>query len=385
MRVGLYLGLVQWLFALTWTIYVAFLPQLAAGAGIGRKWVIWILMLDQFLFAVMDLGLGIAFDRVAAGMRRLSGAIVMVSALSCLAFLLLPQTSSATPLIALIVVWSLTSSALRAPPMVLLAKYAPPAQTPWLAQLSLLGLGVAGPCAPLLTGIHRAVHPRAPFALASVGLLAAVLGLSWCERRLSGVPAPGSAPASAGAAVWGGGLVGAVLLLALGFQVHTSLNSAPAFARLAAPQEMVYLLPLIWVAFSLAIATVSALTRRFGAAPVLLAGALLGSAALAYSGLATQLGGLIAAQLAAGVAWALVVGAAVPAAIAAGRSGAEGRNTGLVFSALAVAAVVRLAMVAAELNKSPDAAGLLLWLPAALWAAAALLCAFLRRSAPSQP
>jgi len=57
MPAGLILGLVQWLFALTWTIYVVFLPQMAASAGIERKWVIWLLLLDQALFALMDLGL----------------------------------------------------------------------------------------------------------------------------------------------------------------------------------------------------------------------------------------------------------------------------------------------------------------------------------------
>ncbi len=83
MGAGLYLGLVQWVFALTWTLYVAFLPQLAAGAGIERKWVIWLLLFDQLLFTLMDLALGLAADRVAAGMRRLSGPIVMVTAVSC--------------------------------------------------------------------------------------------------------------------------------------------------------------------------------------------------------------------------------------------------------------------------------------------------------------
>ncbi len=44
MRTGLYLALVQLLFTVTWTIYVAFLPQLAA-AGIPKERVLWILRL----------------------------------------------------------------------------------------------------------------------------------------------------------------------------------------------------------------------------------------------------------------------------------------------------------------------------------------------------
>jgi MFS family permease len=377
MRAGLYLGLVQWLFAATWTIYVAFLPQLAAGASIDRKWVIWLLMLDQLLFAVMDLAMGVAADKVAAGMRRLSGWIVMITAASCMAFLLLPQTGSAALLLVLVVIWSVTSSVLRAPPMVLLSKYAPPAATPWLAQLSLLGLGLAGAFAPLLTTSLRGLDPRAPFALASIGLLIAVLGLRWAERVLD----TGSAfakPPSAGneARAWGAGLVTAVAMLAVGFQIHTGLNSTPAYQRLGTPELMGYLMPLFWVGFTVAIVLVGALVRRIGAGRVLVFGALFGAVALAGVGWARQLPLLVAAQLAAGAAWALVVGCAVPAAMAAGRTGREGRNTGLVFSALAVAAFLRLSLVATEINKTPEASVVLVWLPALLWVAGAVLCAF---------
>lgn len=219
MRAGLYLGLVQWLFAATWTIYVAFLPQLAAAAGIERKYVIWLLLLDQLLFAVMDLAMGVAADKVAAGMRRLSGWIVMITAISCIAFLLLPQIGgSAVLFTALVIIWSITSSVLRAPPMVLLSKYAPPAATPRLAQLALLGLGVAGAFAPLLTTSLRGLDPRAPFAVASIGLLIAVLGLKWCERALADNAAqPAAATPANEARAWGAGLVTAVALLALGF------------------------------------------------------------------------------------------------------------------------------------------------------------------------
>jgi len=385
MGAGLYLGLVQWLFAATWTIYVAFLPQLAAGAGIERKWVIWILMLDQVLFALMDLALGIAADRVAAGMRKLAGPIVMVSALSCLAFLLLPHAAAPALLILLVVVWSVTSSVLRAPPMVLIARHAPQSQAPFLARLSLLGLGVAGAFAPALTSALRGIDPRAPFALASIGLLAAVACLGWCERKLDRAAARPAIPAAVGTQVWGAGLVSAVALLALGFQIHTGVNSAPAYLRVAPPASLDQLMALFWVGFAVAIVAVGALARRFGAAPVLVSGAALGALAMAGVAISGQLAGVVAAQVAAGVAWALVVGCAVPAAMDAGRTGREGRNTGLVFSALAAAAFLRLSLVAAELNKSPDSAGVLIWLPAALWAGAALLCGLLAWRARPRP
>jgi MFS family permease len=373
MGAGLVFGLVQWVFALTWTIYVAFLPQLAAGAGIERKWVIWLLLLDQALFALMDLALGVAADRVAAGMRRLSGVIVLVSAVSCAAFLLLPHTASPALLTGLVVLWAVTSSVLRAPPMVLIAKYAPPPSAPRLAQLSLLGLGVAGACAPALTTALRGADPRLPFALAAVGLLVAVAALRWAERSLTALPKAHGSDEGVHAPAWGGALVGMVALLAFGFQVHTSLNSFPAFQRLAAGTNMDFLMSLFWIAFGVAMAAAGPLSRHLGSGRMVLAAAVLGSLALAGAGMATRLPELAAAQLAAGAAWALVLAGALPAAIAAGRSGREGRNTGLVFSMLALAALLRIALIATEWNKTAEAAQVLPWLPAVLWAFAALL------------
>ena len=381
MRAGLYLGLVQWLFALTWTIYVAFLPQLTAGAGIDRKWVVWLLLLDQILFTVMDLALGVAADRVAAGMRRLSGPIVTISTLSCLAFLLLPHTASPSFLIGLVVLWSVTSSALRAPPMVLIGQYAPPSAAPRLAQLSMVGLGVAGACAPALTSALRGMDPRLPFALAGIGLLAAVAAMRWCERNLAATRAAATAKSEAAASdrsnavVWGGRLVLVMLLLGLGFQIHTSLNSMPAYLRTHGATDLTVLMPLFWVAFALAMAGSNRLLMRFGPWRLLLLATVLGSAALAGVSAADRLGEVIMAQVAAGAAWALVLACALPAAIAAGRSGREGRNTGLVFSMMALAAFLRLALVAADLNTTVVVAQSLPWLPAALWGAASLFCA----------
>ena len=78
------------------------------------------------------------------------------------------------PFLVLTVVWSITSSALRAPPLVLLGKYAKLAAIPWLASLSFFGLGLAGAMAPYLTVNLRGLDPRWPFALSSLALLLAI-------------------------------------------------------------------------------------------------------------------------------------------------------------------------------------------------------------------
>src|SRR5262249_38293037 len=82
---GLYLGLLQLLFTLSWTAYVIYLPKLVA-----QGWVLWILVLDQIIFSVCDWSMGVAADRVSKVMGRLGKWVALVTAASCLAFLLLP-------------------------------------------------------------------------------------------------------------------------------------------------------------------------------------------------------------------------------------------------------------------------------------------------------
>src|SRR4051794_20839518 len=87
---GLYLGLVQFFFATTWTLYVIYLPQLAQQAGIARQWVPWILVADQVLFALADVATGFWVDRMGAGFARLGSWILGVTVVSSIAFLALP-------------------------------------------------------------------------------------------------------------------------------------------------------------------------------------------------------------------------------------------------------------------------------------------------------
>lgn len=55
---------------------------------------------------------------------------------------------------------------------------------------------------------------------------------------------------------------------------------------------------------------------------------------------------------------------------AIGENGGEGRMSGLLFSALALATLARMAMVATGINGLPDLKVVLQWLPTLCWAAA---------------
>ena len=185
-RVGVYLASLQLFFTLTWTVYVIFLPALAAQVGIRPQAVILILMLDQVIFAVMDWLMGQMADRVSKVVGRLSKIVATTTGVSCVAFLLLPfvaPTGNETLFIVITIIWSASSSVLRAPPLALLGKYAAWSAVPWLASLSMFGLGVAGAVSPYLTVTLREMDPRVPFALASVALLIFSFGLGWRPRR----------------------------------------------------------------------------------------------------------------------------------------------------------------------------------------------------------
>jgi MFS family permease len=179
-RLGLYLAVVQFFFALTWTVYVIYLPKLATQAGLSSKQVLIVLILDQLIFTLMDFTMGVTADRVARVVGRLSYLILGVTLASCLAFLLLPFVApqgSAVLFLTLTILWTASSSILRAPPLALIGKHASRPSVPWLSALTLFGLGVASAVAPYLTVALREADPRLPFVLSSIALAAATFGI----------------------------------------------------------------------------------------------------------------------------------------------------------------------------------------------------------------
>jgi hypothetical protein len=322
-------------------------------------------------------------------MRRISTPMIAITAVSAAAFVLLPQAgASAGLLLCLTVIWAVTSSALRAPPMAMFAKYVSAAAAPRFVFLSLLGIGIASSIAPWLTGRLRGMSPTLPFVLAGVGLVAAVLAMGWCERRLMGAKESSAAtaiPAAAAAAapprVPVAALFVAVLLLGLGFQVHAFINSAPAYLRFAKAPDLEWLMGLYWVGFSVFImAPGVGVFARARPALMLILGTTCGALAFAALPVAASLPTLIGAQLCAGAAWGLITGYALTAALDAGRTGREGRFTGLIFALLAAAALTRFLIVLSGLHTASEFKPLLAWLPAVAWAGALVLLIAAARS-----
>jgi hypothetical protein len=126
-------------------------------------------------------------------------------------------------------------------------------------------------------------------------------------------------------------------------------------------------MPVFWIGFNIAMFPASVIVKHRGALLVMGIAGLLGGLAIVAAEIAGALNVLIVAQFVAGAAWGCMMMSAISAAFWIGATGAEGKVTGLVFSALALATVARMAAVAGGLQKLPDYAPLVHWAPVACW------------------
>lgn len=381
MSLGPLLSILQLVFALSWVIYVIYLPALAVQAGLPKTAVPWILLMDQAIFIVCDWLAGVYSDRVARGIARVGPRIAMVTLVSGAAFVLMPwiaPSGSTVLFIALTILWSATSSALRAPTFALIGRHAATPARPWMAGLYLLGLGIASAFAPYLGSQLRNTDPRIPFAVATAAVVIVTLLLAAAERTLPPRAPAGNVVAAGTASPTTIALfVLAVVLFAIGFQLHFSVNNAPAYLKFAKPADLERLMPVFWIGFNLLVLPATLLTKRFGGVAIMAAGGVIGTLLTLAAPHAGSLDALVAIQFATGATWSAILMSAFTAALEAGHPDREGSTTGLLFSMLAVAAFARIAFVGAELPKSASIAPLLPSLPAVAWAAAAALAVVL--------
>lgn len=388
--VGLYLAAVQLLFALGWITYAIYLPELAAQVGLERSWVPWILVLDQLVFVVTDLVVGVWSDKAAQVQGRVARAVLAATLVSSLAFLLLPWVApqgSAALFLGVTVLWAVTSSALRAPPLTLLGRYVAKPALPAMVALTALGLGLANAASPYLGLALKGVDPRWPFLLSALSLAAVTLGMAAAERALARArsASPGARPAAVGANAMASpaslspassAFLLAAAIAAASFQVHVFLASAPLYRAAGGAELIAHLMPVFWVGFNLALWPAARWVKRTGAplamAQAAVVGALAVAAAHLVSGWASGLALLVVAQLLAGAAWAVMLCSAFVGSLAFGRTGREGFFNGSLQSLLAAAALSRLMVVVIV---APTPQQLVAWagLPALTFALAGLL------------
>ena len=372
---GLYLAALQLVFTLGWTAYAFYLPQLATAAGISKGAVIFILMLDQVIFTMTDFAMGVAADKVSRLIGRLGHWVAAITLVSCAAFVGIPFIAKAglgpAPFLALTVLWAVTSSALRAPPLMLLGKYAARPAIPYLASLATLGIGVAGAIAPYLTMALSKQDPRLPFIIASVVLVVTSLALVKVERMLAkDAPAKRETPTTIDRAVPAPipTFALATVIFALGFQLHVSFNSAALLGRFTVNASEFG--PVFWIGFSIGMFPASLITKRWGGLPVMGAAGLLGAGAIVLMEAAGNLGVTVAAQFVVGAAWGCILMSAFAAAAAIGATGAEGKTTGVLYSMLALATFARMAATAGGALRDPALKSAIDWAPIVCWAIA---------------
>lgn len=370
-RAGIVLAVLQFAFALTWVVYAAYLPGLVAQVGLSKSLVPWILLADQAIFVVCDWLAGVFADRVGDAVVRLGRQIALVTLVSCAAFLALPFVAPAgsAPLLAvLMIVWSASSSILRAPPLALAGRHASRPQRAWLAGLYSLGLGGAGAVAPYLGRVLATTDPRIPFVATScvVAAMAFVLSALPHERGVRTGHEPGQPRSLPAFAL-------ALALLAIGYQIHGSINSAVIYLRHAPREDLSHLLPVFWIGFNVASLLAVAVVRRAGGLVVMIGAGVVGAAALVIAELGDSLATVVAAQAFAGLAWGGMMVGAFTAATALDRR--PGGATGLVFSMLAGATVVRIALVASGLTAAQGVADVAPWVAPVAWGLGALVVA----------
>ncbi len=378
-KTALYLALLQFLFTLCWTVYAIYLPTLAASIGIAAGTVIVILMMDQAIFTIFDIATGVAADRMSRVIGQIGRWVAIVTVISCTAFLALPFITDANAIsqwlfFTATIVWTVTSSALRAPPIMLLGKYATKPQWPLLAAIVMIGYGVAGAAAPYLALQLRGVDPRIPFVISSVALVLATFGLAHVERLIASQrPAIVTAKPQPRVSTPRIVFAVAIVILAVGYQIHFTINTAPLFRKFT--NDLDWLMPVFWIGFNIAMFPATLLVKRWGAFGVMGVFSVIGALAILAAELATALNFLVVAQFAAGAAWGCILMSAFTAAFSTGENGNEGKMVGLLFSGLAFATFLRMGLIWAGWHRNEELAAVLKWVPIMCWSAtgAALL------------
>jgi hypothetical protein len=236
----------------------------------------------------------------------------------------------------------------------------------------MLGYGIAGAAAPYLALTLREIDPRWPFAIASVAVVLATVSLTYVERKLPSQSAQSAPPEPSkqgdiSPLIFAVGLV----VLALGYQMHFAVNSAPLFRQFS--ERIDLYMPLFWVGFNVAMFPATLLVKRWGGFAVMGVFGVIGALAIAAAEAASALNLLVAAQLAAGAAWGCILMSAFCAAFDAAKHDTEGRWVGILFSALAFATFLRIGAIAAGLQRDPQWTGVLQWAPTMCWLISGLL------------
>jgi MFS family permease len=166
------------------------------------------------------------------------------------------------------------------------------------------------------------------------------------------------------------------------------MNSGPSYLRFAEQEGLPRLMPIFWIGFNLGLVPATLLVKRFGASAMMVVAGVMGVCALTACARAPSLDVLMVAQAFSGIAWCFALVSAFSIALEVGSPGREGLLTGILFSTLAAAALLRLGLVVSNVQVGSGPAHLEN-LPFIAWALASFLMAMVafpeRARRPSPP
>lgn len=403
-KTALWVLVVQCLLALSWTLYVLFLPGMLSAAGIAQRWFLHVLIADQIIFAVCDWWAGVYADRIAVVWKRLGRVMIATTMLSSAALLAMPwiaTSGSAVLLLGVIFVWAATSSALRAPVFSLLGRvreigrdggavHRARSSRAGMVSMALVGISLAGAIGPYLTIVLKAVDSRLPLAVSALAL--ALAGL-WATRAEALLPrhhagadsaSPVAVPAPAFVdererrrrSWW---LAGTALVAAFGTQLLTAIVAQPLYRPFVGADAVAWA-AWFWVGFGLGLipgGRVAASRRALIGASIAM---VIAWVAFAIGANSASFAVLVTGTAVAGGGWGVFSTVVFSSAVSlsGGRASMHGAGTasGMVFSALAIATFLRMICAASGFAKSPT----IVWLPEVAWALASVLLAVVART-----
>jgi len=360
MKTTVWVGVVQAILVLTWTVYALFLPVLAKQAGIPAHWVVWILVADQALFVITDWAAGVFADRLVAAAGRLGLAISVSALVSAGMLVSMPTLAGAGQkelLLGVIAVWAALSSFLRAPVFSLLGRMGGTSRKSGAVSLALLGVSIAGAIGPLVTSSLQKFDPRWSLGAASAALVVAGAFAMRIERQKV------VAKLSAAFTAWKPllPLAGIGFLVAMGMQLLTSFGAAGAPAGSTVKDFWV---PLFWIGFSVGLIPAARLKASAHGLRWCGGALAIGALAVVLGRIGASAAALIVLQLVAGAAWAIVLTGLLAAAMEVGQASGPGSSLGVILSAISLAAMTRLLIVALGVRAQVDVG----WWTAAVWA-----------------
>lgn len=395
-KTALWVLIVQCLLALSWTMYVLFLPGMLAAANIDKRWFIYVLISDQIIFAACDWWAGVYADRIATAWKRLGRVMIAATMLSSAALLAMPwiaQAGSAVLLLGVIYVWAATSSALRAPVFSLLGRVREDAREvgrekgsidgararrAGMVSMALVGISLAGAIGPYLTMVLKSVDSRLPIAISAIAL--ALAGL-WATRAEALLPQQSDITAADDSSSpvrerhtrrRALSLAGTVLVAAFGTQLLTAIVAQPLYKPFVGADAVIWV-AWFWVGFGLGLipgARIAATDRALIGASIAMAVAWI---AFAIGANSTSFVVLVIGTAVAGGGWGVFSTVVFSSAVSlsGGRASVRGAGTasGMVFSAIAIATFLRMICTVTGFAKTPT----IVWLPEIAWALASVL------------